>query len=70
MTNTLLLEMAIRRAGLTKKEVARRLGLSVMGLHKKINNLSEFKASEINQLYEILNLSSLEEQQQIFLISW
>ena len=70
MTNTLLLEMAIRRAGLTKKEVARRLGLSIMGLHKKINNLSEFKASEINQLYKMLNLSSLEEQQQIFLINW
>ena len=70
MTNTLLLEMAIRRAGLTKKEVARRLGLSIMGLHKEINNLSEFKASEINQLYKMLNLSSLEEQQQIFLINW
>ena len=66
MTNTLLLEMAIRRAGLTKKEVARRLGLSIMGLHKKINNLSEFKASEINQLYKMLNLSSLEEQQIFF----
>lgn len=66
MTNTLLLEMAIRRAGLTKKEVARRLGLSVMGLHQKINNVTEFKASEISQLYEMLNLASLEEQQQIF----
>lgn len=66
MTNTLLLEMAIRRAGLTKKEVARRLGLSVMGLHQKINNATEFKASEIAQLYEMLKLASLEEQQQIF----
>jgi len=66
MTNTLLLEMAIRRAGLTKKEVARRLGLSIMGLHQKINNVTEFKASEIAQLYEMLKLASLEEQQQIF----
>lgn len=66
MTNTLLLEMAIRRAKLTKKEVAKRLGLSFMGLHQKINNVTEFKASEINQLYKMLNLSSLEEQQQIF----
>ena len=66
MTNTLMLEMAIRRAGLTKKEVAQRLGLSIMGLHQKINNITEFKASEIAKLYEILNLSSLEEQQQIF----
>ena len=37
-----------------------------MGLHKKVNNLTEFKASEINQLYEILKLSFLDEQQQIF----
>lgn len=66
MTNTLLLEMAIRRAKLTKKEVAKRLGLTFTGLHRKINNVTEFKASEINQLYKMLNLSSLEEQQQIF----
>lgn len=66
MTNTLLLEIAIRRAGLTKKEVAQKLGLSIMGLYKKMNNTSEFRASEITQLYKILNLSSLEEQQQIF----
>lgn len=66
MTNTLLLEMAIRRAKLTKKEAAQRLGLSVMGLYQKINNVTEFKASEINQLYKMLNLSTLEEQQQNF----
>ena len=67
MTNTLLLEMMIRRAGLTKK-VARHPGLSSMGLHKKMNNQTEFKASETAQLYNLLNLSSLEEQQQIFLL--
>lgn len=66
MTDTLKLEMAIRRAGLTKKEVARQLNLSPMGLHQKITNVTEFKASEIAQLYDLLNLSSLEEQQQIF----
>lgn len=66
MTNTLLLEMAIRRAGLTKKEVAHKLELSFMELHQKINNVTEFKASEIASLYKLLNLSTLEEQQQIF----
>ena len=66
MTDTLKLEMAIRRAGLTKREVARRLSLSEMGLHQKINNVTEFKASEIALLYDLLNLESLEEQQQIF----
>ena len=31
---------------LQKKEVARRIGLTPMGLHQKINNIKEFKASE------------------------
>lgn len=67
MTNTLMLEMAIRRAGLIKKEIAKLLGLSAMDLHKKVNNITEFKASKITRLYNLLNLSSLEEQQKIFL---
>ena len=66
MTDTLSLEIAIKRAGLTKREVARRLKLSEMGLYQKMNNITEFKASEISQLYEILSLGSLEEQQRIF----
>ena len=66
MTDTLLLEIAILKARLTKKEVARRLGLSVMAFYEKSHNITEFRASEINKLYTILNLSSLEEQQRIF----
>ena len=66
MTDTLQLEMAIRRAGLTKLEVAKKLNLSKMGLYQKMNNITEFKASEIAILYKLLNLKSLEEQQQIF----
>ena len=69
MTDTLQLEMAIRRAGLTKLEVAKKLNLSKMGLYQKMNNITEFKASEIAILYKLLNLKSLEEQQQIFLIN-
>lgn len=69
MTNTLLLKMAILKSGLTNKEVAQHLGLSAMGLYQKMNNVTEFKASEISQLYKLLNLSSLEEQQQIFFVS-
>lgn len=66
MTDTLELEIAIKRAGLTKEEVAKRLNLSNMGFYQKLNNITEFKASEISRLYDILNLKSLEEQQQIF----
>ena len=67
MTNTVEFEVALKRAGLTKREVAQRLGLSEMGLYQKINNITEFKASEISKLYKILNLGGLKEQQNIFL---
>lgn len=69
MTNTLELEIAIKRARVTKKEVAERLGISEMGLYKKIHNITEFKASEIAKLYKILKLKDLKEQQVIFFIS-
>ena len=60
MTNTVELEVAIVRAGLTKREVAKRLGLSEMGLYKKINNITEFKASEIEALIEMLSIRDME----------
>ena len=66
MTNTVEFEIALKRAGLTKREVAQRLGLSEMGLYQKINNITEFKASEISKLYKILKLGGLKEQQNIF----
>ena len=65
MTDKLELEIAIKRAGLTKNEIAKRLNLSKASFYKKLNNTTEFKASEISELYKILKLNSLEEQQQI-----
>ena len=67
MTDTVEFEIALKRAGLTKKKVAQSLGISEMGLYQKVNNITEFKASEISKLYELLNLSNLAEQQKIFL---
>lgn len=56
MTNTLELKSAIMSAGLTIRDVARAIGLSEYGFHKKLHNLSEFKASEIIALSELLHL--------------
>lgn len=56
MTDTIALEMAIRKSGLTKKEVAKHLNLSEQGFLLKLNNVNEFKASEINALCTLLNL--------------
>lgn len=61
MTNTIELEVAIKRAGMTKREVAKKLGLSYMGFYKKINNITEFKASEISLLVDILRITNMNE---------
>lgn len=56
MTDTLMLELYIKKKGYTKKEIAELLGLSFNGFMLKVNNVNEFKASEIKQLCEILDL--------------
>lgn len=61
MTNKKELEIAILRAGLTKHEVAKKLGLSDMGFYKKLNNQTEFKASEIVALQKMLHIESVNE---------
>ena len=61
MTNKEELEIAILRAGLTKHEVAKKLGLSDMGFYKKLNNQTEFKASEIAALQKMLHIQSINE---------
>lgn len=56
MTNTFALEMAIKQKGLTKKAVAKAIGLSEYGFQLKITNKTEFKASEIQMLCDLLDL--------------
>jgi transcriptional regulator with XRE-family HTH domain len=56
VTDTLMLELYIKKKGYTKKEIAALLGLSFNGFMLKVNNVNEFKASEIKQLCEILDL--------------
>ena len=60
MTDTIALEMAIRKKGLTKKEVAKTLGISENSFLMKINNKTEFKASEIQTLFVLLDLPNRE----------
>lgn len=66
MTNSIEFEVAVKRAGLTKREIAKNLGISEMSLYKKINNITEFKASELSKLYKLFGLETLESQQKIF----
>lgn len=57
MTNTYALRKEIENAGFKYKYLAEQLGLSPYGLQKKIDNKTEFKASEIEKLSNILSLS-------------
>lgn len=57
MTNKMELEIAIKKSGKSKLDVSKELGISYMGFYKKLNNSSEFKASEIVILSNYLALS-------------
>ena len=67
MTNTELLERKIADSGYKKNYIAKAIGLkSTYGLSKKINNDTEFKASEINALCNLLKIESADEKEAIF----
>ena len=66
MTNIKALEIALVKVGLTKKDYAKALGISVQALYNKINNSVEFKVSEIIKSCEVLNLSPSERDEIFF----
>ena len=60
MTDTLALRQAIEKSGLKYGRIAEAMGISSYTLQKKIDNVVEFKASEIAKLASMLSLSDLE----------
>ena len=56
MTNTSLLEKYIKRSGYRKNYIAEQLGITPYAFTLKCNNKSEFKATEIDMLCNILNI--------------
>ena len=60
MTNTTLLRRKIDESGYKLIFIAEKCGLTYQGLLKKIRNETEFKASEIQTLKELLNLTTEE----------
>lgn len=65
MTNTSLLEKYIDKSGYKKSYIAAQIGITAYGLNLKINNKSEFKATEIETLCELLNID-IEDRMAIF----
>lgn len=58
MTNTLKLQSAMAKSGLSDELIAELLGLSSQALNAKVLGKCEFRSSEIRKLYDILNLSN------------
>ena len=65
MTNTSLLEQYIEKSGYKKSFIADQIGITAYGLALKINNKSEFKASEMTILCNLLKISA-EDKEAIF----
>ncbi len=68
MTNTNLLRKKIDESGYKLRFIASKLGITYQGFLKKINNETEFKASEMQILRELLNLTDTEFEQIFFTI--
>lgn len=66
MTDSEALSKAIENSGLKLTFIANKLELSREGFYKKLNNQTEFKASEIVKLQYILNLSNKERDKIFF----
>lgn len=66
MTNTILLRKMIDKSGYKLRFIASKLGITYQGFLRKINNETEFKASEIQGLKELLNLTDKERDEIFF----
>ena len=66
MTNTKLLNELIEQSGLKKVFIAGKLGLTAVGLYNCIQGKSEFRASQINTLCDLLSIEDLELKEAVF----
>lgn len=65
MTNTAKLKAKIVEKGMVQEELAKALGVTNATFNYKVNNKTEFKASEIKKLSKFLSLT-VEEASNIF----
>ena len=60
MTNTKSLRNKIDESGYKLRFIAKQLGITYQGFLKKINNETEFKATEIQILFDLLRMTEAE----------
>lgn len=66
MTDSKRLSDEIINSGITITAIAKKIGITREGFYKKLNNETEFKASEISLLQDILRLTN-KKRDEIFL---
>lgn len=66
MTNTVLLNKLIQEKGLKKVFLAEKAGMSAVSLHNCITGKSEFKASQIAVLCDLLGIKDLALKEAVF----
>lgn len=67
MTDTIALRKIITESGLKYKSIADHLGITPFALQNKIDNVTEFKSSEVKKMCELLGIKSLKKKEEIFL---
>lgn len=58
MTNTSLLKDYIEKSGYKRSFIAAKLGITAYSLAMKVNNESEFKASEMTAISDLLKIDA------------
>lgn len=66
MTDVKLLREKIEQSGYKLVYLASQLGITPQGLHLKLNNTNQFKASEIQILCRLLKIDDPDEMKRIF----
>lgn len=66
MTNAIELEYEMKKAKITKRQLASQLKISSQCLYNKLKGSSEFKAGEITTICECLKLSNKRKEEIFF----
>lgn len=66
MTNTEMLRDAIKKSGLKLEFIAEKLGITRFSLTKKIENVTEFKTSEVQKMCDVLQIEDVDTKEAIF----
>lgn len=66
MTNTTEFEIELKRANISKRELAKAMGISEMALYNKIHNIYDFKSAEIAVACNLMKLSLTRKEEVFF----